>query len=62
MEILKSDQRARKDMRDKRFAALFRLHENDMQESDTSESNSGNTIRFDLPEAVIASEILNRKY
>ncbi|MCR9012376.1 hypothetical protein [Gabonibacter chumensis] len=62
MEILKSDQRARKDMRDKRFAALFQLHENDMQESDTNESISGNTIRFDLPEAVIASEILNRKY
>ena len=62
IEILKSDQLARKAMRDKRFAALLQLHENDMQEGDTNESISGNTIRFDLPEAVIASEILHRKY
>lgn len=62
MKILRSDQQARKDMRDKRFAALFQLHENDMQENDTNEKSTSGTIHFDLPEAIIASEILNRKY
>ena len=60
IQILMSDRKARKEMRDQRFADLFKLHENNMM--DTDERQASDSDRFDIREAVIASEILNRKY
>lgn len=54
--IRKNDQERKRKQRNERLAALFRDH------PDNAENNEENTKSFNLREAVISSEILNRKF
>jgi hypothetical protein len=52
-----AQERDRRAERDQRFAALFRDKEHSLEEK-----GGGTAINFDIKEAIIYSEIVNRKY